>query len=316
MLAESNVPDANFSGFTVPNVDHEKVASWQLEMSGLRGQKMKFDRNAMAVQETLVNCSRGCVNAVQNRRIQQLLQSMTTEQPVLKSMDVDSKSRQTIESELPQAISKLRPISFDSSQSGVELSSSLNLSSINFGGALVKYVGKCRVSIASPGLLHLQEGEILLSAPKQTTIKVGSAHVQVKAGTIATIGVRDGLVKVRNIFEKKRTSVLAVVDGKRSIGVQVGQELIIGPQGIPLSKALSDDPVGRRHLSSLDLSSGHTCISSEVSLSSLLQNSAVLAQLLRSSGEQDRDLARRVMKMAVCVSIVTQSHGNYSMVNP
>lgn len=313
ILGESGVIDTAFSQLNVPNVSYEKVAAWQIEMSGLRGQKLKFDRNQMALAEPLLNCSNRCVNQIQNRRIEQLLQSMKTDETILKSMGDEGKGKQLIESELPEAVAKLRPIGFDSGAS-VEYPT-LGLASINAGGALVKYVGKCKMNLASPGLLHLQEGEILVHAPKKTMIKAGPSHIEIKAGSMATVTVRNGMVKVRNLFEKKRTSITATVAGKRNIGVQIGQELIIGPKGIPLSKALSDDPVGRRRLSSIDLAT-HTCISSEVSLSSLLQNSPVLAHLIRSSENEDRDLATRVMKAAVCVSIVTQGHGNYSMVNP
>jgi hypothetical protein len=283
-------------------------------MSGLRGQKLKFDRNQMALAEPLLNCSNRCVNQIQNRRIEQLLQSMKTDDTILKSMGNEGKGKQLIESELPDAVNKLRPIGFESGAS-IE-NPGFGLTSINAGGALVKYVGKCKMSLTSPGLLHLQEGEILVHAPKKTVIKAGASHIEVKAGSMATVTVRDGMVKVRNLFENKRTSITAAVAGKRHIGVQIGQELIIGPKGIPLSRALSDDPVGRRRLTSIDLATGHTCISSEVSLSSLLQNSPVLAHLIRSAENEDRALATRVMKAAVCVSIVTQGHGNYSMVNP
>ncbi|MBX9567962.1 MAG: hypothetical protein K2X77_03665 [Candidatus Obscuribacterales bacterium] len=314
ILGESGVVDSAFTQLNVPNVSYEKVAAWQIEMSGLRGQKLKFDRNQMALAEPLLNCSNRCVNQIQNRRIEQLLQSMKTDDTILKSMGNEGKGKQLIESELPDAVNKLRPIGFESGAS-IE-NPGFGLTSINAGGALVKYVGKCKMSLTSPGLLHLQEGEILVHAPKKTVIKAGASHIEVKAGSMATVTVRDGMVKVRNLFENKRTSITAAVAGKRHIGVQIGQELIIGPKGIPLSRALSDDPVGRRRLTSIDLATGHTCISSEVSLSSLLQNSPVLAHLIRSAENEDRALATRVMKAAVCVSIVTQGHGNYSMVNP
>ena len=314
ILGESGVIDTAFTQLNVPNVSYEKVAAWQIEMSGLRGQKLKFDRNQMALAEPLLNCSNRCINQMQNRRIEQLLQSMKTETTILKSMgSEEGKGKQLIESELPEAVSKLRPISFDS---GTALEyPGLGLASINAGGALVKYVGKCKVSLASPGLLHLQEGEILVHAPKKTVVKAGASHIEMKAGAMATITVHDGLVKIRNLFEKKRTSIVAAVAGKRHVGVQIGQELIIGPKGIPLGRALSNDPVGRRRTTNIDLPTGHSCYQSEISLSSLLQNSAVLAHLIRSTDNEDRGLAGRIIKAAVCVSIVTQGHGNYQM-NP
>lgn len=311
ILGESGVIDTAFSQLNVPNVSYEKVAAWQIEMSGLRGQKLKFDRNQMALAEPLLNCSNRCVNQIQNRRIEQLLQSMKTDETILKTMGNEGKGKQLIESELPEAISKLRPISFETG-AAVE-QPGFGLASINAGGALVKYVGKCKVSLTSPGLLHLQEGEVLVHAQKTTVVKAGASHIEVKAGSMATIAARDGMVTVRNLFEKKRTSISASVAGKKNVGVQIGQELIIGPKGLPLYRALSADPVGRRRMRNVDLPTGHSCYSSEVSLTSLLQNSPVLAYLIRSTDDEDRTIANRIAKAAVCLTIVTQGHGNYTM---
>ncbi len=314
VLAEnsvSSISEEQFSTFSFPEVSHQKVSAWNLEISGLRGQKVKFDRQQMAQNEPLLHCSMGCVNQNQLRRLEQLMQSMTSEFAVLKSME-KTRPRNLIQSALPQALNKLRPVSFNES----ELKGILSFNTLNAGNALIKYTGKCRFSLTSPGLILLEEGEALVSAKKKTVVKAGQAHVEMKAGTVAVINYQDGLLKVRNIYEKKNTAVITTVANKRVIGLQVGQELIIGRRGISLNRTLSQDPVGRRRLNSLDLKSGHTCISSEISLSSLLQNSSILCQLIRSNDEQDREMASKIMKIAVCLSLVTSSHGNYSMVNP
>jgi hypothetical protein len=313
VLAENSVPEEQFSSFAFPEVTHSKVASWNLELSGLRGQKVHFDRNEMAQHEPLLHCSMGCVNQMQLRRIEQLMQSMTSQESVLKSMaPASGKGKQLLKSAMPIAIQEqLRPVSF--AEASMITAEPLSLSTLNVGTAVVKYSKHCKVSINSPGLIELSEGEALVAASEKTIVRMGQVHVELKPGTLAVITQHDGLLTVRNVYEKKGTSVVATVAGKRKIGLQVGHELIIGPKGISLSHALGEDPVGRRKLASLDLASGHTCISSEISLSSLMQNSPVLAQLLRSQDASEQDMARRIMKMAVCVSVVTSGHGSFSM---
>ncbi|MBX9688189.1 MAG: hypothetical protein K2X27_15885 [Candidatus Obscuribacterales bacterium] len=315
VLAESGLAEEQFQAFAFPEVSHTKVASWNLELSGLRGQKIKFDRQEMAQHEPLLHCSMGCVNQVQLRRIEQLMQSMNSQEGILKSMILDSKDRKLVHSALRRSPQSLRPVAYQNS--ALLTAPLLSLNTVNAGTATVKYTGRCRISMTSPGLLVLEGGEALVSASRKTVVKIGAAHVELKAGTVAILGSSNSLVKVRNVYEKQNTGVLATIAGKKVLGLQVGQELIVGPKGISLSRALSADPVGRRRLSSLELgSSGHSCISSEFSLSSLMQNSRILAELVRSENYADRELAQKIMKMAVCISIVTSSHGNYSMVNP
>lgn len=322
ILAESTVSDEKFSDFAYPEVKHTKVASWQLELSGLRGQKIGFDRKEMAQAEPLLHCSMGCVNQIQLRRIEQLMQSMSSQQPILKSMDVHQ-GKQLIQGPVPvskagQAESDsetMKPIAFEDSTAAL-IVPQISLLTLNAGTAEIKYVGPCKVSLVSEGIVDLKEGEALISANRRTVVKMGDCLVHLKPGTVAVVGMKDGLAKVRNVFEKKDTGAQVIVASKRAIGLQVGQELIVGPRGTSLVRSLSQEPVGRRRSRSLELASGHTCISSEFSLSSLLQNSQILAQLVRSSADNDRLIARKILKMSVCLTLVTASHGNYSITNP
>lgn len=313
VLAEAASTEEQFAEFGFPGVAHTKVAAWNLELSGLRGQKLRFDRTEMAQYEPLLHCSMGCVNQTQLRRIEQLMKSMTSEEAVLKSM-APAKGKQLIHGSLPPQLqsSELRPVSFED---GVRVEP-LALKTLNAGSAVVKYIGHCKVALNGPGIIVIDEGEALVSASKRTLVKMGATMVELKPGTVAMLGQHNGLIKVRNVFESKRTAITTTVANKKKLGLQVGQELIVGPKGVSLVRALSSDPVGRRRLNSLELSSGHTCISSEISLSSLMQNSSILAQLVRSQSDSDRDIASKIMKMAVCLSVVTASHGNYSMMNP
>jgi hypothetical protein len=57
--------------------------------------------------------------------------------------------------------------------------------------------------------------------------------------------------------------------------------------------------------------SNNTVKIAEFPLMSLVQNSDVLAKLIRSEAKEDRQLSARLFKMAACLSVVTSSHGAF-----
>jgi hypothetical protein len=95
--------------------------------------------------------------------------------------------------------------------------------------------------------------------------------------------------------------------------VQVGQETIVGRAGISFTRVLGEDAVGRRRMRHIDLGTATNVIASEVSLTTLIQNTDILNQLSRSESPEDKAIMTKVMKMAVALQMITQSHGNYSM---
>ncbi|MBY0552611.1 MAG: hypothetical protein K2W95_35340, partial [Candidatus Obscuribacterales bacterium] len=307
--------DENALNLSYQGVPNQRVSNWSVELSGLRGRKLAFDRQEIASQEWLTSCSQRCANQAQLRRIQELLQTMSTpaSTTTLKSMAPSRRSKggliKNIAVKPPSGTSEFSPVSYVSG--GMAMPVRINI--LGTPTASVRYTGKSSVTMEASGMLHCTEGEVLVTATKRTVVKAGPALVHFEPGAVAVIAVRNGMLKIRNVYEKSSTSIKACLPGRKVLGVQAGQEIILGPKGLSLTKALSDEPVGRRRLTSIDLPTGHTFICSEISLVSFMQNSAVLSQLMRSASSSDRDLASRIMKMAVCLSMTTSSHGNYSI---
>jgi len=95
--------------------------------------------------------------------------------------------------------------------------------------------------------------------------------------------------------------------------VLVGQETILGREGISYTRALGQDAIARRRMRHVSLG-GTSVIASEVSLVSLIHNTEVLSHVAYSPMHEDKAILAKVMKMASILSMVTQRHGNYSMV--
>lgn len=315
LLADAECPDEKIQGLSYAGVPHERVNNWHVELSGLRGRKMSFDRQELALQEWLLSCSNRCVNQAQLRRIQQLMQSLssaTTATPTLKSM-APVKKKGLISNMAPAAPdrgdSEYSPVSYVTGS----MAAPVSINRLGAPTATIRYTGKSSVGMEASGVLNFTEGEIMVTANQRTLVKAGPALIHFAPGAVAVMSLRNGMLKVRNVYEKGGTGVKACLPGRKCIGLQAGQEIILGPKGLSLSKGLSDEPVGRRRVTSLDLPSGHTFICSEISLSSFMQNSPILSQVMRSGNPADRAVAEKIMKMAVCLSVVTSSHGNYSI---
>ncbi len=317
ILADAECPDEKIQGLSYAGVASQNVNNWHVELSGLRGRKMSYDRQELALQEWLLSCSNRCVNQAQLRRIQQLMQSMSSTNataPTLKSM-APRKKQGLIKNiamapeSSTSALSEFSPVSYVTGG----MAAAVHINTLGAPTASVRYTGKSSVAMESPGILNFTDGEIMVSATAKTLVKAGPALIHFSPGAVAVLSLRNGMLKVRNVYEKAGTGIKACLPGRKCLGVQAGQEIILGPKGLTLTKALSDEPVGRRRLTSVDLPTGHTFICSEISLSSFMQNSSVLSQVMRSPNPADRALAEKIMKMAVCLSVVTSSHGNYSI---
>lgn len=312
ILADSECPDEKIQGLSYAGVMGENVKNWHVELSGLRGRKMSFDRQELALQEWLLSCSNRCVNQAQLRRIQQLMQSMNVigGATTLKSMVPSSKKG------VVKNIASSRPAPEEYSPVGYVtggMAAPVHINTLGAPTATVRYCSKSSVGMEASGVLNFTDGEIMVAATHRTLVKAGPALIHFSPGAVAVLSMHNGMLKVRNVYEKSGTAIKACIPGRKCLGVQAGQEIILGPKGLSLSKALSDEPVGRRRLTSVDLPSGHTFICSEISLSSFMQNSPVLSQVMRSGNPADRALAEKILKMAVCLSVVTSSHGNYSI---
>ena len=99
--------------------------------------------------------------------------------------------------------------------------------------------------------------------------------------------------------------------GNRSVSVAVGEELVVGPDDGLLLKSMRADGISRRRSHSYEIGPEGKLVQSEISLISLMRNSAILSHLNNSVDREDRALIARLTKMAACLQTVTSGHGSY-----
>jgi hypothetical protein len=241
--------------------------------------------------------------------IDQIRKSMLLEQPKeLKSL-LPIRFKTAITRALP-ATDHMQPVGF-----GKILDLTVpDITTITAKSSTIKYAANAAVSIEKPNALNVRRGDVVITASSPTDVTAGTYAMHLSAGTIAMISNRGDHVVVRNIYETKAGSITVVTPDKKVLGAQVGQELIIGRTGYSYGTVLGEDAIGRRRLRHEELGKLSNVLTSEVSLVSLLQNTDVLAQLTRSEMPDDKALINKIEKMAVVLSMITQGHGNYSIV--
>lgn len=178
--------------------------------------------------------------------------------------------------------------------------------------ALIKHGGNAKVAKDRSGTIRLPNGEIVISASKDTVIQSGACNILIRRGAIALVSSEEKLVRVRVLWENKAKSVRACT-GKQFLNLSAGEELIVAESHAALSEGLKEDSVGRRRIKEHALPDGYVALTSEFSLVSLFQGTDLLKELIKSNDKSDRSIAKKLIKMAACITQVTgPTHGGYS----
>src|SRR5262249_29420686 len=93
-------------------------------------------------------------------------------------------------------------------------------------GTIVKHNGEARITEQEPGIFVLRSGEILVSAAEATTIKLGSHKVRVSAGSVTLVGMSEGSISIRTLWDRRKNSVSATVKGQ-TLPIPVGHEMVV-----------------------------------------------------------------------------------------
>lgn len=292
----------------VPEVTNKRVDKWLIELSGLRGEKFAFDRAEMVAREELLNCSLGCFNKLQQSMLESIRQSMLEEQPKELKSQAPVHNRRLI-ARATHGHSHLSPVGFGLPMVEQE---PIAIATLTCGGTVIKYTRGANIRMHGD-TIKIDDGDALINARQNLRVVVGGFPITIKSGTLSMVCDHGNDVKVRNVYESQSTSIEVSVGKHHCVGLQVGHELIIVPQRGSISKALSSEPVGRRRVHHSEVPGGYSLVNCEVSLTSLMQNTDLLAQIMRSEDKEDRSINSRLMKMAAVLSMVTIGHGNYSM---
>ncbi len=187
---------------------------------------------------------------------------------------------------------------------------SQSLPSMGTPTAQIKHTGAARVLVNSSGHLLLKRGEILLVCKEDTLLKAGICDLSLERGAVVSVDRDDEAVKVRVLYDRSPASVKAFMgDNKHSVDLSAGQELIVSAKDASSS---SLDGLARRHMRQTSLDGGQRVTTSEFSLVSLFRHSDILGALATSNDTADKRLLGKLMKMGVCLTTVTSSHGAYT----
>jgi len=127
------------------------------------------------------------------------------------------------------------------------------------------------------------------------------------------VSLKDGTIKIRNLQENKAYSVQVFL-GHQTFQLYAGQELVASSSFDKLSQSASSDGLQRRRMNTLELSDGTNVMRCEFSPVTLIKSTPVLKSLVSSNFKPESRAFEKVLKMAACLSIVTESHGNFAPV--
>jgi hypothetical protein len=293
----------------------------------VRVQKRKFNQKQMMEREQLLICNLGCFSLALRKRVESMRANAGVGEPLKTSragagspLAGSGKARDAQTGSVLGAVGQalestdLQPISYVHTV-GETAPVLVALNTLSSDTATIKHGGRAGIMLGQAGVLTLQDGETLISASKDTTVKSGKHDIKVTEGTIALVSREGAVTKVRNLWENVAHSIQVSVGGKY-VKISAGQELLIGPNGSSLTKSMKGDLLGRRHIRNYDLSREHSVTKSEVSLVSLMQNHSILTRVVKSENESDKDIAAKLMKMAAALSVVTAKRGAYAAISP
>lgn len=290
---------------------------------GLKSRKSRVDRLMMANKEPLLVCNMGCMTAASKKRWEKVIQSMNGKSAPIAQSTQGRKVSSINRSAAAQNLTSIEPAVLDESvlkpirflQSAASSPQNLSIQTLTTKSCSVKHTTSTKVSIESSGILNLKEGEVLIHAAQATVVKSGSSTLSLDPGSVALIRNTAGLLKVVNLYEPKGHSIKAVI-GRHALTLASGQEVIVGANDGSVPSELKRDATGRRRIKQVDIAKGSTIMRSEVSLVSLLGRDELLSKLLKSNAPYDRQISKKLIKMAVCVNQVTAGHGAYSTLQP
>ncbi|MBX9878974.1 MAG: hypothetical protein K2Y22_11000 [Candidatus Obscuribacterales bacterium] len=180
-----------------------------------------------------------------------------------------------------------------------------------FGTSTIRHSQFSKFNLEEGYVSH-SSGDILVETKSDAVRIVAGKHsVQIAPNTVVLISKEAQLIKVRPLYETSSNAV-RVSTGNMSTRVFAGQELILAEDEDSLKQTLGNDSIGRRktHMDPIP-NNGiiHRC---EVSPISLIENNYILTKLIQSTHERDKQVTKKLVKMAACMMSVTNSHGPYS----
>ncbi|GEM_PF-2659843 len=179
-------------------------------------------------------------------------------------------------------------------------------------GAIFRHAGSAIVIRRAAGRFDFTAGEALVFATRPIAVNLKSCDVAISGGSVVLVARERSLTRIRIIYDRSARSLTVRLPGGPTVTASVGQEVVVAPDGEAVRAALRSDRIGRRQVRIFALPDGSAVGRCEVSLTALIQDNMLLRLLSGSRDHTDRAITSRVLKMAACLMMSTQSHGLYS----
>ena len=185
------------------------------------------------------------------------------------------------------------------------------MNTIKFGKGTAKYLAGSDIKLDDDKRPTMSTGEAVLWAAEPILMQVNDCRVWVNEDAMVQIVARKDLTVIRNVSESKPNSVKVRIKN-RNIECPVGAELIVGTAAPQVFTEMKNDGVARRNVHSIEITDGSCLMNkSEVDLTSLMKNSAIMRKIYKSQDAEDRKFKAQLMKANVALNMVTQANGSY-----
>jgi fibronectin-binding autotransporter adhesin len=165
--------------------------------------------------------------------------------------------------------------------------------------------------LSEPAVLKLSNGQVLVAAQKPMIVETKQSSIHLNAGDTAVVSCNAHSTSVTPLWQKQVSSITIQV-GKETLRSPEGDEVVVCDSQTSLAEMQKKDPLARRLVRIRNLAEGPAIMTSEVSCLSLIRQTPVLMTLFKSKEPADIAMRQKMEKMAVVLSIVTDSHGNYA----
>lgn len=253
----------------------------------LVAKKNRVDREQMLRTVPTMECDYGCFRLPTKKKLENLKEAAAADEPLPRQQPTKS---------------PLAPVGY---QTSANRSNPLIELTNKFLSVL--YTNGTVVTQTRADMVHLQKGQIVVSAEKPVVIALGEQHVSVRPGAIVFVEKEGQGVRVINLTDKNHGAVTFQTQHNK-VPLTMGTQLL-AHKDEKMLHALLDTSVPMRR-TTVSYASG--VASSEVSLVNLFNQYPVLAKMSGSRDGDRRRITKRIHKSMASLQVATASHGAYS----
>lgn len=159
-----------------------------------------------------------------------------------------------------------------------------------------------------------QFSKLLLGMGAQS-MNTGLCRIDVSSGSAALVIERDGVVSILDLHDDRHGGVSLNVSG-RAVAMHPGDEIVLSSKSNATFADVHKDSLPRvavRNVKKIG-TGAITAYQAEFSIPHCLASNLEFRRVLRSESTEGRLFAHKIMKTAVIVNMITNSHGQYKPV--